>query len=164
MKQNSSERLKQRWKERPEAMRAVLEKANAKAGERNRTRWKNDPEKMRKIAAANAAKGTAKLTGSHFDANRLARHSAALTGRIQTGKMQKGPDNQFAKDFSVIDPEGRTHNGRNILHFVRIHPELFDLSDLHVQHGSCRAAKSLCKLRPNGAHSKLSWKGWRWKQ
>jgi hypothetical protein len=143
-------------------MRAVLAKANEKAGERNKTRWKNDPEKMRKIAAKNAAKGTAKLTGSHFDADRLERHSAALKGRVLGGKMKKGPKNRLAKNFVLRDSDGAEHRGRNILNFVRSNPQLFDAADLIEVRGTCRAAKALSGLRRSLKNAKPSWKGWVW--
>lgn len=143
-------------------MRAVLAKANGQASKRLKTRWENDPEKMREFAAANAAKGTAKLTGSHFDADRLERHSAALKGRLQTGKMKKGPKNMRARNFALLDPDGALHKGRNLLHFVRTHSDLFVPRDLIVVRGTCNAAKMLSSLRPTLAHARPSWKGWVW--
>lgn len=153
----ASERLKRRWAERREQMLGVLAKANAKAGARNKKRWKKDREKMLAVAKANAAKGTAKLTGAKFSARRRAEHSAALEGRVLGGAMAKGPENIRAKPFALCDPEGRVWRGVNLLHFVRSHRELFDPADVEFRGPECNAAKQLNRVARG---NKPEWKGW----
>lgn len=140
-------------------MLAVLAKANAKAGERNKTRWKKDREHMTKIAARNAQKGTAALTGRKFSAARLQAHSAALTGRLLGGKMKKGPSNIRAMEFSLRDPNGKVWTGRNILHFVREHVDMFCPEDVKMKRGTCNAAKALSRV---ALGDRQQWKEWRY--
>jgi len=85
--------------------------------------------------------------------------------------LQKGPQNRTAVDAVFKSPDNVIYKCRNITHFVREHPHLFQEEDVvwRYKNGhSCRAARGLIRLR--GARygakestrntARLSWKGW----
>ena len=78
------------------------------------------------------------------------------------GRMAKGPNNPLARPYSLLSPEGTHYRGKNILQFVREHPDLFDKGDVDWTNGGCHAAKKLRSLRPGLQHSRKTWKGWTW--
>ncbi len=127
-----------------------------------RRRWRDDRDTMLGVVLANAAKGTAAISGRTFGAESRARRSAAQRGKAVSGLTAKGPDHIFAADFALRDPEGEVWTGRNIIDFVRAHLELFDPADLVWKAGHCRASKGLSKLRPTLVAPKPGWKEWTW--
>lgn len=139
------------------------EQRSARISAQNRKRWERDRERMTAIAAANAAKATAALQGTHYTPERSKRASVGQRGKVMTGeKWAMGPAHTFAEEFRLLDPRGTLHVGRNLLHFVRCNASLFDPSDVRPQKGSCRAARKLSRLRPGVSEQRKSWKGWAW--
>jgi len=92
-------------------------------------------------------------------------------GITQRGLCAKSPKHHRAVEFALVK-EGRLYTGRNIAHFVRTHPDLFDPADVvwkpqfPAKTGSvsvyCVASKVLSKLSPYTKNPVLAWKGWRW--
>ena len=101
-----------------------------------------------------------------------------MRGRPQEAILTaKGPDHWRSTDYCLRSPKGKIFHGRNILEFVRQHPDLFDPEDvvwrvpryrvaskvlglLKVPTQTCRAAKGLAHLFGEGPHVRYSWKGW----
>jgi predicted nucleic acid-binding Zn ribbon protein len=101
-----------------------------------------------------------------------------MRGRPQEAVLTaKGPDHCRATDYWLRSPDGRIFHGRNILEFVRQHPDLFDPEDvvwkvpgyrsaskvlglLRIPTKTCRAAKGLSNLFGNRPDVRYSWKGW----
>lgn len=117
---------------------------------------------MLPVSLANAAKGTAALTGAHYSPERSRRASEGQRGKIMGGKGAASEDHYFAEQYALCSPDGEIHRGRNIIEFVRANPELFDPADMEWKRGHCRASKGLSKLRPMLTAPKPSWKGWTW--
>jgi len=117
---------------------------------------------MLAIAAANAAKGTAALSGTHYTPERSSRASEGQRGKVMGGSHARGPGHAFAQPYCLMSPAGAIWRGDNILDFVRQNSALFAPADIEPVRGSCNAAKQLCRLRPGAAGQKSSWKGWRW--
>lgn len=156
--------MKRRWAERREEMESYLARANASesVAKRNRTRWQTDRERMTAIATANARRGAEAITGTHYSPERSQRASAGQRGKVMGGAGARGPKHYFARSFALRSPDGVVYRGRNIIDFVRTHPELFEADDLRERAGTCRAAKCLSRLRPTVKSPASSWKGWTW--
>lgn len=88
----------------------------------------------------------------------------------------KGPEHWRSTEYHLRNPDGKIFRGRNILEFVRQHPDLFDPQDvvwkvpnhryaskvlglLKVPTKTCHAAKGLSRLFAR-SHTRYSWKGW----
>ncbi len=80
-----------------------------------------------------------------------------LTGRFETNKA--------ARFFSLRAPNNVIYEGRNLSHFIRTHPELFDPADLvpyNSREPRCRATGGLLSLCPRRKVVQGTWKGWTW--
>ena len=83
----------------------------------------------------------------------------AKTGRpMKAPLLKKGPGHHQSKDWSFRDPAGKTHQFRNLCHFVREHSYLFDSEDMvwRYRGKSCRAIQGLRDAAKRGG----IWKGW----
>lgn len=121
--------------------------------ERTKRHWRMRREEYTRNARAAAAKAVQKLKALNYE---------PLRGVPKSGVMAATPDNQHARTYSLISPDGQVYVGRNIADLVRQRAELFSPDDLRWYKHTCNAAKSLAGLRPGGRHSRPEWKGWRW--
>jgi hypothetical protein len=92
----------------------------------------------------------------------------SMRGRPQTAEItKKGPTNKASIEGALRDPCGRIWWFRNLSHFVRTHPELFDQKDLIEKRRNhnksavtCNAIKRLLALFGRGKKVPGTWKGW----
>lgn len=76
-------------------------------------------------------------------------------------------NNKAASEWSLVSPAGDVHAFRNLAHFVREHPDLFEPADLiRKSSTTTNAALGLAALRPraDGTAARESWKGWTWRR
>jgi hypothetical protein len=80
----------------------------------------------------------------------------------------KGVNNQKAKYFSLRSPVNIVYSFKNLTHFVRENPHLFNPDDVIWTHKPpqtsprCNAMCGLASLSPRKKHPAGSWKGWTW--
>jgi hypothetical protein len=124
---------------------------------------KHKPETREKISAANRAK---KLAPAHKEKISLAmagrKHTLERIEKIRLvlkSKPLKGPQHPQAIVCEFRSPTNVVWHVKNITHFVRTHPELFNPEDLIIKKKKSLAISGLLSLtartRPTG-----SWKGW----
>ena len=92
-------------------------------------------------------------------------------GIKQRGLCAKSPKHHRASEFALVK-NGIIYLGRNIMHFVRSNPDLFDAGDVVWKPQSrektwsgavyCTASKRLSALSPSSKKGARSWKGWQW--
>ncbi len=82
--------------------------------------------------------------------------------------MNAGANHIGAKVWSVRDPNGRKYRFKNLNHFIRSNPYLFEDGDAdwvkNGNHYECRARGGLKSIKPSVKKKSLngSWKGWVW--
>ena len=86
---------------------------------------------------------------------------------MQRGKRAAAncqPDQRHfaAKFWRLRAPDGTIYEFKNLAHFVRSHPALFEPEHLRLCSGHLYATLMLGALRPDRARSIPSWRGWRW--
>jgi hypothetical protein len=134
--------------------------------------WLKDPRRPQ-ILEANLPNV---LRGQKMSAQPEIRERAAakMRDRPQVALLTaKGPANAKAIKFILRSPDGVVYKGRNVLHFVRKHEELFAPEDTVWRrspragirrktrgHPQCRASKGLANLFGESEHVRYSWKGW----
>jgi hypothetical protein len=74
-------------------------------------------------------------------------------------RFQRGESHINAKDWILRAPDRRIYKFRNLLHFVRRNPKLFNPSDRATQR---KAYGGLVALNPSRKNPHGSWKGWTW--
>lgn len=84
-----------------------------------------------------------------------------------TPATKKGPTNAHSREGVLRSPDGRLWPFRNVCHFVREHPELFEPKDRaelpvksHPGKTRINAANALLQLFGNGKEPRTHWKGW----
>ncbi len=81
-------------------------------------------------------------------------------------RLQPDPRHALARLWRLRDPRGRLHVFKNLRHFVRKNPDLFEVEDTiwrRTPRGAadyCRASQGLAALSPRRKHPNCSWKGW----
>jgi len=166
---------KKRTPEQVEALRQRLIAGHA-AG-----KYKSSPEgaERRRLAGIKAHTGrkhseeqnrrhSEMLRGRKLRPEHVEKRAAALRGRPQAAPATaKGPTNKRSIEGALRDSGGRIWWFRNLTHFVREHPELFDASDLQwrpIRPGksycACNASKRLLALFGCGKVVPGTWKGW----
>lgn len=108
----------------------------------------------RKISEANKGR---KCSESEIEAR-----SAAMRGRPQTAELTaKGPRHVCARAGTIRNAQNVEYSFRNLTHFIREHPHLFDPLDVAwTDNGRCNAQKRLLGLFGKGKVVPGSWKGW----
>ena len=85
-------------------------------------------------------------------------NTAESHAKMAATALERGQRHWSAREFTLIDPDGNHHAGRNVQLFVREHAELFLPDDLAERPGkTCRAARGLRDVL-RGKND--SWKGW----
>ncbi len=110
--------------------------------------------------ARNHAKGITEVGSPEFHDKRSIASKASYRGELQNYRFnQPGPNHQLAVTFWVRDPRRREWRVRNIQHFVKQHPELFDPRDIAIVN---RCGKTLASGGLSRIHTGVrgSWKGW----
>jgi hypothetical protein len=172
--ENKVQRLHKWQAENPEAARAMFRENGLKLA-----RWaKANPEAM-KEKCQKGALALARWREEHeeeWDAHRKLRGEACrnpeLPGvaacRLTRPDLQKGEQYFAARIWNLKSPKGVSFCFRNLSHFVRKHPELFDPTDVcWVSRRAdvcmhCRASLGLASLSPARRRPKGTWKGWTW--
>ena len=106
---------------------------------------KNNPERLAR--AASRFKSLAKTMQPV--ATEAAKHSPK-SGKFET--------NVRAVEWTLIDPDGRRHVIRNLHHFIRQNPALFEPADTIWKNGKyCNVSAGISNVRAGYSES---WKGW----
>lgn len=93
--------------------------------------------------------------------------TAAATQKSVAAMHLKGEGHECSKPWKVRSPDNLVYMFKNVRHFVRNNPHLFDAEDVKWRKSGragplvCRAALGLTSLSPRAKRAKLSWKGWR---
>jgi hypothetical protein len=86
------------------------------------------------------------------------------TGKEPTrDDFKKGPNHMLSLVGEIRDPEGRVHRIRNVTHFVRENPHLFNPEDIvwRTDKGrGCLAQKGISSVLSTARSAVSSWKGW----
>jgi len=85
--------------------------------------------------------------------------------KVSIVQRAMGEDHFEAKEWRLISPYGDVYRFRNLHHFVRENPDLFNPDDVIWKGRSnrwCRATAGICSIRPNRKKPASEWKGWFW--
>lgn len=169
MGKSKSEIMKERWASHEYRMRQSL---------RLKKEWSDPSKRKHRLSKqAEAYKNPETNTGGSFRNSESAKHARSFVNHqnltvanrrnaelrrgveIKSGTGMKGPENHASKFWKVISPCGIVMEFRNLNHFVRENPHLFDPPDLKWVGSSCRATKGIAGLFEKNTKS-VSWKGW----
>ena len=82
-------------------------------------------------------------------------------GRISfqaTPEGSKGYDFHGAKNWIIVSPDGKIHECRNLMHWLREHADMIDGTVMQAWDGITKIKYSMQGKRKNPGHQ---WKGWR---
>ena len=147
--------MKQRWQTHRQELLTAIQPAAAVTGAAVlKKRWERDREGMLSIVKkANAAS------------------QPKMLGRVLSGRCEAGLNHHRCAVWRLRDPRGVGHEFKNLSHFIRCNPHLFDPEDCRIRtlkagskHGTSRAISGLSQLRPSVTRARVlaSWKGWTW--
>jgi hypothetical protein len=135
---------------------AAIARRNAKIGQAN---------KGHVVSLEQRREHSRKMRNRKQPAEFVEKRAAPLRGRPQRALLtKKGPTHWGAMIGAVRSPENIVYEFRNLTHFVREHPHLFNPDDVmwrkRGSNETCRAAKGLINLFGKGKVVNGSWKGW----